>query len=377
MTIYEKVFRVIEESGFSKIEVNIKNLKVGYKILDDSSYVVAIFDELTSDIMEEQYKNITRQLYDSFLNHYGKSVNLLSILCTDEIEKAKLVFSSYPEVWFINKKNLRLLIYENQIEDFLSIRDLVYKSLEQVEEGYVNNSSDTLSNRASNINSHTDRTRPDSEYMYVDRNTAEEEYEYDKRDIQKFGGIYLVIILLNIIIHIVLNLNSTLESAIINDIVLYWRACFYEKEYYRLFTYMFLHSNIEHLANNMFLLFVLGKNVEMVIGKLKFTSLYILSGILAGIGSISYNMYQNNNVVSVGASGAIFGIVGGMAYLVLSNKDNVRNISKRQILLFIIFSLYGGFTSSRIDNAAHITGLITGIILTAIIDKIGGKPRKG
>lgn len=364
MKIYEKVYQLVVDSGFSTIEVNVSSLKVGYKILEDASYLIAIFDDLSSDLMEDQYVNIKRQLTERFHSHYGKEVKLLSIICTEELDKTKHVFASYSEVWLIDKKNYRLLIYENQQEDFLSIRESIYRTLDSIKSEFIHNSNMDIKDTHF-TNQHYNK--------YEDGYSYEENYKDNKSRKPKYEFVYIIIVLINLAVHLIMNLKPVVSSSIINDLVLYWRACFYEQEYYRVFTYMFLHSNVDHLANNMFLLFVLGKNVEMVLGKFKFITLYILSGVLAGFGSITYNMYQNNNVVSVGASGAIFGIVGGMAYLIISNKNNIRNISKRQILLFIVFSLYGGFTSSRIDNVAHITGLIAGIALTAILDKVGRK----
>ena len=69
-------------------------------------------------------------------------------------------------------------------------------------------------------------------------------------------------------------------------------------------------------------------------------------------------MIKDRWVLSVGASGAIFGIVGAMGYMLLINKGRLEDISGRQIILFTIFSLYGGIANANIDNVAHIGGFI-------------------
>ena len=77
--------------------------------------------------------------------------------------------------------------------------------------------------------------------------------------------------------------------------------------------------------------------------------------------------------VSAGASGAIFGVIGGLLYAVAVNKGRLEDLSTRQLVVMIAFSLYFGFTSVGIDNAAHISGLVLGILFGGILYR---KPRK-
>ncbi|WP_330657376.1 rhomboid family intramembrane serine protease [Anaerocolumna aminovalerica] len=133
---------------------------------------------------------------------------------------------------------------------------------------------------------------------------------------------------------------------------------------------MYLHKNldtIDHLVNNMLVLFFIGDKLEKIVGKAKYLCIYFISGLLAGMASLGYNMVKNNYVVSAGASGAIFGVVGAMAFIVLINKGRIKDISSRQMVVFVLLSLYGGLTSQGIDNAAHIGGLLSGAILAAVL----------
>jgi len=136
---------------------------------------------------------------------------------------------------------------------------------------------------------------------------------------------------------------------------------------------MFLHFGADHLVNNMLVLYFIGDKLERIVGKVKYICIYFGSGLLAGIASLGYNMLKNNNIVSAGASGAIFGVVGAMAFIVLINKGRIKDFSQGQMVLFILLSLYGGLTSQGIDNVAHIGGLLTGIIFAAVLYR---KPRK-
>lgn len=138
-------------------------------------------------------------------------------------------------------------------------------------------------------------------------------------------------------------------------------------EYYRLFTSMFLHFGASHLVNNMLVLFVLGERMEQVLGHVKYLIFYIVSGIAANIVSIAVHMGSGYAVVSAGASGAIFGVVGGLVYVVAVNHGQLDGLTGRQLGFMILLSLYHGFTASGIDNWAHIGGLVSGFILGILL----------
>ncbi len=140
-----------------------------------------------------------------------------------------------------------------------------------------------------------------------------------------------------------------------------------EEETYRIFTSMFLHFGIEHLINNMLVLFVLGSRLERVIGSLRFAVIYFLGGIAGNVVSLLYDLRQGEAAVSAGASGAVFAVMGGMILVVLCNKGRLEDLSMRQILVLAVFSLYFGFTSSGVDNAAHLGGFLAGFILAVIV----------
>jgi len=152
-----------------------------------------------------------------------------------------------------------------------------------------------------------------------------------------------------------------------------WLAVFEDGEYYRLITYAFLHGSMSHLINNMLVLVFLGSALESLLGKTKFVINYFCSALIAGLVSISYNRMCYNGafggfgaeslfVFSVGASGAVFGIIGAMLFIAVKNRGQIAGISTGQLMMYIVFSVYAGVTSGGIDNAAHIGGLIFGFI---------------
>ncbi|MGN0992658.1 MAG: rhomboid family intramembrane serine protease [Bacilli bacterium] len=130
-----------------------------------------------------------------------------------------------------------------------------------------------------------------------------------------------------------------------------------EGQYYRLFTSMFIHANLFHILFNMYALYLLGAQAEGFFGKGKFLVIYILSGISGSLLSI----LLNQGAVSVGASGAIFGILGALLYFGYNNRVYLGNTLIREIVPVIIINLAFGFMMTGVDNFAHIGGLIGGI----------------
>ena len=96
----------------------------------------------------------------------------------------------------------------------------------------------------------------------------------------------------------------------------------------------------------MLVLFVLGDNLERALGKIKYLLFYLLCGVGANAVSMLFDMGQQTHAVSAGASGAIFGVIGGLLYAVLVNRGRLEDLSSSQLIIMIIFSLYLGFTST-------------------------------
>jgi rhomboid protease GluP len=376
--ISEKIITIVKEKGLKKINVNINNFYLYYKGTDGSASVVMVFDcPFGTEFTEGQYRNIKRQVYQNFRDQNYFQVQILSILCTAHVETVKSICDNEDDYWFVDTAHSRLVLFENQISDFLGLRNDIEKVLfkEYTEQVGINKQSERYTNQADNRSYQPDSNTFQSE-NYADRENLHEKYKTRKyhgrypvnsSKIKYFSQYNTILILINVIVFLI-----TLPGAARNSYhsvdagALYWPAVLYNHEYYRVFTYMFLHAGIEHIANNMLVLFVIGDNLERAVGKWKFLVIYFGAGILAGISSMSYNMLKQMNTVSVGASGAIFGVVGAMAYIVAVNRGRLENISTRQMVVFVLFSLYGGLTSQGVDNAAHIGGLVSGIVLAAI-----------
>jgi membrane associated rhomboid family serine protease len=134
-------------------------------------------------------------------------------------------------------------------------------------------------------------------------------------------------------------------------------------EFYRLFTAMFLHSErqIFHILFNMYILFSYGPFVEHWLGTVRFVGLYLLAGLA---GSTASYMFSDPQGASLGASGAIFGVVGALGVLAYYMKGTAQGSAMlRGVLLFAGLNLLLGFALPGIDNNAHIGGLVGGIAI--------------
>ncbi len=132
-------------------------------------------------------------------------------------------------------------------------------------------------------------------------------------------------------------------------------------EYYRIITAAFTHYDIFHLLFNMYALYVIGSQIESFFGKKKYMIIYLFSIITSSLMSITF---MPNNGASLGASGAIFGLFGSLIYFGYHYRLYLGTVLRSQVIPLIIFNLLLGFMITGVDNAAHIGGLIGGILIS-------------
>lgn len=134
-------------------------------------------------------------------------------------------------------------------------------------------------------------------------------------------------------------------------------------EIYRLLTAAFIHVDFIHLFVNCYSLYVIGPQIENFFGKWKYLIIYLVSSISGNLLSIMFN----GNVASIGASGAIFGLLGALLYFGYHYRVYLDGVIKSQIIPIIILNLLIGFMSTNIDNAAHIGGLVGGVLISIAV----------
>ena len=139
---------------------------------------------------------------------------------------------------------------------------------------------------------------------------------------------------------------------------------------YRMISSMFVHADIIHLVLNMYALFILGPQVEKYYGRFKYALIYFISGLMGSLFSL---VFMSSNTFSMGASGAIFGLLGSIAYFTYYYRATLQGLLRSQVVPVILINLGLGFFISNI--VGHVGGLIGGILMSMAIG-IGDKGRK-
>ena len=190
----------------------------------------------------------------------------------------------------------------------------------------------------------------------INKKNMEEAKRVDELFKPKTPVVTYTLIAINILIFL-LGIIFNMQDALINLFANYGPLVTENHQYYRLFTSMFMHANFLHIAFNMYALYLLGSQAEGFFGKTKFLTIYILSGLSGSLLSI----LLNQGAVSVGASGAIFGILGALLYFGFNYRVYLGNTLIKEILPIILINLAFGFAITGVDNYAHIGGLVGGL----------------
>lgn len=145
------------------------------------------------------------------------------------------------------------------------------------------------------------------------------------------------------------------------------------QEWWRFITSMFLHANVDHLVGNMLMLYMAGELVEKYIGKWRFALLYFFSGISGSLLYAAYELGTGSFRDSIGASGAVFGVIGALLVIVVRHRGRYADITIGRMVFMIVYMMYMGLRASNVNNAAHIGGLLGGMVLTVFYMLIGNR----
>lgn len=182
----------------------------------------------------------------------------------------------------------------------------------------------------------------------------------------------LLIIAGNILVFLLLEIvGSTQDTQLMIRYGASYTPLIMQGQWYRLITSMFLHFGLQHLFNNMFLLLFMGDQLEKWVGKGKYLLIYLGSGFAGNLLSLFWELRTRQFYVSAGASGAVFGVIGALLVIVVQNKDRVKDFTVTRLGFMILLTIYYGFQTAGINNAAHIGGIIAGILLAILLVRPG------
>lgn len=203
----------------------------------------------------------------------------------------------------------------------------------------------------------------------ISKHNREDAKKIEKVFKTKFPYVTYLLIAINVIFFIVPLLLNQVDYVL--DAYCVHGPSIRAGQFYRIISGTLLHGSIPHLLFNMYSLYILGSQLEGFFGKAKFALIYIFSAICGSFLSITFGQGAG----SVGASGAIFGLMGSLLYFGFYYRVYLGQVVKSQILPLIAVNLLVGFMTPGIDNSAHIGGLIGGAAITMAVgvkDKSSG-----
>lgn len=329
----ERLENLFAGQGYGKIPSNLPEFNFychrevqGITVLHVIDYRQGLY------ISKDQYTHLREQIVTFFRDRGERDVHVMTLILCDDTEKAKRLCEEDRFCWIIDSREYRLLIHETQTADFYGWKDIL------------------------------------EEYLFAltqDR-VAETEQAADparKTDWRALSWVNIILVAVNVIIFLICTFTGDmLYNKGAFSVTALWRG-----EWYRLFTSMFLHWNVEHLFSNMIVLYYVGAIVARKLGAVPYTLLYVLSGLAGNIFSMGYELFTNAYGSSAGASGAVFGVEGALLFLVMTHRGKLESMTAGRVAFAIAFSLYCGFTSAGVNNAAHVGGVLMGFTAAAVI----------
>lgn len=185
-----------------------------------------------------------------------------------------------------------------------------------------------------------------------------------------------ILIAMNVIVFFAMEITGDTESTqfLYEHGAMYWPDVFEGGQWYRLVTHMFVHAGGEHLLSNMFMLGILGYQIEKEYGPVKYFITYFVSGIGGAVVSALVEMNMNEATVSIGASGAIFGIFGVMLVMIFKNRRQMGQVSAPRLIILFVLMVFGNMEEG-VDWMAHFGGAVIGVIMAFVLYRIRDNKR--
>lgn len=339
--ISEQIERLFCASGYNKTPSNLPEYtfywhkeSLGVTVL----FVIDYRDGLY--ISGDQYAHLKDKVIRFFREKGEEDVHILALIVSSDTEKAKRLCVCDPFGWMIDTQAKRLIIHENQVSDFYGWKTIL--------EDFLISCTDDANDM---------REAPFKE-------TGKSRLKWEEIRAKNLPWVNIGLVAVNLIVFLICTFTGEL---------LYNKGAFgvmeiiEDKSFYRIFTSMFLHADVQHLFSNMIVLYYVGEIVERKTGHISYALIYFLSGIAGDVFSMGYELLTREYFSSVGASGAVFGIEGALLFLVIMNRGRLEYMTLGRLVFAIAFSLYCGFTATGVNNAAHVGGILTGFAVTAAI----------
>lgn len=332
-------------AGYNRIGVNYPGVALFCKIYPETCYVLNVVDynnpeesQLNSEVLFS-----LNQSTKAFMNSKGfENVEMLTLVVTYSEYLAEDLTDGRMEYWVLDSYHNLFIMPYGQPQHFDKSGEILQRIVDE-QNGIV-----PMEQKTPNSSRRVEvRRRP-------------------KRVLFTINNLFVAI---NVVIFLWLESqgDTTNSYFMLEHGAFFWPSIKIHGEMYRFFTCIFIHFGFEHLFSNMIVLFLLGDNLERAIGWVKYIIVYLATGLAGSIVSCIYYLIIDEYVLSGGASGAIYGVLGALLYVVWTNQGKLEDLNSFKLILFLCFSFYNGFNSTGVDNAAHVGGFFAGLILGKLL----------
>ncbi|HLR66456.1 rhomboid family intramembrane serine protease [Virgibacillus alimentarius] len=349
--MYQLAYNLVANNGYHILYINEKQEEIWLEKLEQKTSKIFRFVHQGFD-----WKNYLKQ---DIAIVFQKIKAAKHLLLGKHIEIHNVYISPYSPVddWEMLKKPM-------QLNEKKSVRMQVY----YLDEHHFNDEKEKLKKIVDMSSVEPVKNNPDEEsinkYKTYLANTYYNQLQ-STENVLSYGKPFFtyLLILINTIMFFLLELNGGSQN--IATLIYYganYNPALLDGQWWRILTSMFLHIGFAHLFMNMLALFYLGTIVEKIYGSWRFILIYFMAGAGGGLASFAFTIS-----VSAGASGALFGLFGALLFFGLIYKKLFFQTMGKGLLIIIGINLIFGFLVPQIDNGAHLGGLLTGFLATAII----------
>lgn len=319
-----------------------EHIGIFYKYYQEGFHVVMTISlEEIKLLTPEQHQVMQERVMDLFYHPQGRladfpegypvyHVEVLTLLMGSDMDQMHQLCSVMKNVWGYQVGQGRLLIYENQPGDFWGLKNAL--------ENCKGVSNDTM-------------------------------YARSGLRLKELSFTTIAIAVVNVLVYLVLEILGDTQDPffIASHGGMYPEFIQINHEWWRIFTSMFIHFGLPHLVNNMVIFCCVGSRLERAVGHFKMLAIYLMSGIGGGLLSYFMMLGSGDYAVSAGASGAVFGTIGGLIWVVIRHRGKFEGLTVKGMILMAALSLYYGFSTIGIDNWCHVGGILTGFIVSMIL----------
>lgn len=336
----KKLEQYLAAEGFFPLTSNLSEITAMVKFENNLLNILQIIDYKNDLYLDnEQYEEVKKSLRATFQEKGFSEIHILSLILSENREKGDLLGKEDPFCWQLDMGIQELVIEEDKQPDFYGMKGLLQNFLVKFKEN-PNQFEEPVEE---------EKVLPTKKEKFI-------------AYLKKAPYVSIVLIVLNLILCF---------CCIAEPKFFYGNGCLslayvQEGEFYRLITAVFLHGSLDHFFSNMLLLYFLGDMLENKVGRGRFFFIYMAAGILGNALSCFHEYLLGEYYISYGASGAVFGLIGMLFYLVIRRDERIR-ISMPAMLFMVVYCIYSSFVGEQINVAAHLGGLISGMLLMFVL----------